>query len=145
MDMDGTFKVDKSDSKVAAFLSDINKILSIMPDKESQEVVDSTNARFTAKAGVSFIKGKFDIRISLEEIKEDSIKITGAGSGKGGSVDFSIQVNHTPEDAGTDVKWKLTLNIRGTLATLGSRIIKSQAEKYAMNIIEEFKKALESI
>ena len=116
-----------------------------MPDKESQEIIDSTSARFTAKAGVSFIKGKFDIRVSIQEIKEDFVKITGAGSGKGGSVDFTIEVNHTPEDAGTVVKWKLTLNIRGTLATLGSRIIKGQAEKYAMNIIEEFKKALEAL
>ena len=145
MDLDGTFNVDKSDTKVAAFLSDITKILSIMPDKESQEVVDSTNARFTAKAGVSFIKGKFDIRVSLQEIKQDSVRIVGAGSGKGGSVDFTIDVSHTPEGTGTDVKWKLTLNIRGTLATLGSRIIKGQAEKYAMNIIEEFKKDLEAI
>ena len=145
MDMDGSFKVDKSDTKVAAFLSDISRILSIMPDKESQEIIDSTSARFTAKAGVSFIKGKFDIRVSIQEIKEDFVKITGAGSGKGGSVDFTIEVNHAPEDAGTVVKWKLTLNIRGTLATLGSRIIKGQAEKYAMNIIEEFKKALEAL
>ena len=145
MDMDGSFKVDKSDTKVAAFLSDISRILSIMPDKESQEIIDSTSARFTAKAGVSFIKGKFDIRVSIQEIKEDFVKITGAGSGKGGSVDFTIEVNHTPEDAGTVVKWKLTLNIRGTLATLGSRIIKGQAEKYAMNIIEEFKKTLEAL
>ncbi|MHB1812941.1 MAG: CoxG family protein [Thermoplasmataceae archaeon] len=145
MDLDGTFTVEKSDSDVAAFLSDISNILSIMPDKESQEIVDSTNAKFKAKAGVSFIKGKFDIRISLQEIKEDSVKITGAGSGKGGSVDFTITVIHLPQNNGTEVKWILNLNIRGTLATLGSRIIKSQAEKYALNIIGEFKKSLEAM
>lgn len=145
MDMDGGFKVDKSDSKVAVFLSNISDILSIIPDKESQEIVDSTNAKFTAKAGVSFIKGKFDIRVSLQEIKDDSVKITGAGSGKGGSVDFTITVHHSPQDGGTDVKWALNLNIRGTLATLGARIIKGQAEKYARNIIDQFQKALEAM
>jgi carbon monoxide dehydrogenase subunit G len=101
--------------------------------------------KLTAKAGVSFIKGKFDLDLKIiNDEKKENLKLEGHGKGTGASVDFTVDFNFKQNDGMAHIKWNADVNVVGSAASMGGRMIKSAAGKYINKLIDAYKQALEA-
>lgn len=142
MDFSGALTVEKPVDEVYSFLSDPRKLALITPDREGDiETVDG-EAKFVVKAGVSFIKGRFNVKLGIGESSRSHIELKGIGSGKGSSMDLLIRCDLTSTGSTSDISWSANINIRGTLATVGSRLMQSTAKKYIDRTIEALQEGI---
>lgn len=141
MQFNGEFEVAAKRHEVYSFISDIDKITGIIPDVISSEKIDDVTARLVAKAGVSFIKGKFNLVLEVtEKMVDDSVRIVARGTGSGGSVD--LKASYTLVDAEGDttaVMWVVEMNLGGVMASMGARVINGAAEKYIKTLTDAFR------
>jgi len=126
------------------FVTDPRRVTSIFPDVQSLKVADENNFSLKAKVGMSFIKGTMDVKLSLVDNRRPTFsKLKARGTGLNSSVD--LESSFTLEDApggGTHVKWAAEAKISGMMASVGSRLIDSAANKYVKEIIGSLEKKL---
>ena len=63
MRFDGTFEIRAGDKKVFDFLTDARRMASLVPDVENLQISDDGEIRMSVKVGLSFIKGKFNLKM----------------------------------------------------------------------------------
>lgn len=144
MHYEGAFDVSAPKEKVYDFVTDPKKVTTIFPDVQSVKVIDPTNFQVKAKVGMSFIKGTMDVKMTLVENKRPVFsKLKARGTGLNSAVD--LESSFTLEDSatgGTHVKWAADAKISGMMASVGSRLIDAQADKYVKQIIGSLEKKL---
>lgn len=143
MQMNGSFVVNKDKASAISKISTAKDLLEFVPDVVDSEVVDDNNLIATVKAGIGFIKGKFKTKMALEHSAPDQMKITGSGSGSNSSMNFTVIVDFSDAEAGTNVAYDATVNIAGTAATMGQRIIERAASNYVTKIMKKFQASFE--
>lgn len=145
MEFKGEFDVNANRRDVFAFFSDIDRIVSIIPDVKSAEKINENSSRLVVKAGLSGIKGKFNVVLQIKNATNDEIvEVEAKGSGSTGSI--NLNANYSLLDSGnggTIVKWILNITLGGMIATMGSRVVNNTAEKYTKELTESFKKTFE--
>jgi len=141
---EGAFDVAAPKEKVYDFVTDPKRVTTIFPDVQSVKVIDAENFTLKAKVGMSFIKGTMDVKLKLVENNRPTFsKLKARGTGMNSSVD--LESSFTLEDAaggGTHVKWAADAKISGMMASVGSRLIDSAADKYVKQIIGSLEKKL---
>lgn len=96
------------------------------------------------KAGQSAIKGKFNLLLEIgNKVDGEQIEITARGSSTTGSLDLRASYSFSDSEGGTIVNWVVNITIGGMIATMGSRVINSTAEKYVTVLTESFRKSFE--
>ena len=144
MHYEGSFDVAAPREKVYDFVTDPKKVTSIFPEVQSVKVIDANNFTLKAKVGMSFIKGVMDVKLALLENRRPTFtKLRVRGTGLNSSVD--LESSFTLEDTsagGTRVKWVADAKISGMMASVGSRLIDSAADKYVKQIIGSLEKKL---
>lgn len=145
MNFKGEFEVKKDRPTVSAFVSDIEKVTSVIPDVQSVERIDKTSSRLVVKAGQSAIKGKFNLLLEVKNrIDDQSVEISAKGSGATGSLNLKATYDFSDSTNGTTlVKWNVEITIGGVIATMGSRVINNTAEKYISVLTDSFREAFE--
>lgn len=143
MEFSGNITVEKPVDDVYSFLNDPVKLATIAPDREGEVEDADGEARFIVKAGVSFIKGKFNVKLGIGESNgTDHVEVKGTGSGKGSSMDLIIKCDLNPSDNLSEINWVADINIRGTLATVGNRLIQGAAKKYIDRTIDALREGI---
>jgi uncharacterized protein len=131
MHFEGTVQIDADRDKVWAFLVDPNQVGSCGPGVESIEVIDDTHFKATAKVGVGFISARFNVNMELVDLEApDKANIKAHGQAPGSAVDATATMNLSDgEGGGTQMDWVADVNISGTLASVGARLIEGTANK----------------
>lgn len=132
MHFEGTVAIAASRQKTWAFLMDPAQVGSCGPGVESIEVVDDTHFRARAKVGIGFISARFVMQMEMAELEAPShATILAHGQAPGSAVDATAHMALRDGDApGTTVMdWSADVNISGTLASVGARLIQGTAEK----------------
>ncbi len=130
MEFEGEFTVKAPLEKVWNALMDPHELKDCMPDLQLLEVHDQDHYRAIVKVGVSFIKGKFDFEVTVFDRKEPTyagLKAHGKGRGSAVDVESYVELSEVPD--GTQMKWHADAAVVGTIASVGSRLLKSTAEK----------------
>lgn len=145
MQFNGEFDVAAPINEVYSFLSDIDKMIAIIPDLLSVEKIDANSSRLSVKAGLSFIKGKFNLLFEIRDRKEDeSVAVSARGSGSGSSLDLKASYALRPVDTGkTAVSWNVEMTMGGMVASMGSRVLNGAAEKYIKTLTASFQRSFE--
>jgi carbon monoxide dehydrogenase subunit G len=145
MRFEGTFEVRADEKKVFDFLTDARKMSSLVPDVENLIISDDGEIRMSVKVGLSFIKGKFNLRMrTLNTRPYAHAELSGQGSGSGSSVDFHALIDiKSSKPEMTEVSWSIDMTIGGLAATMGSRLIQNASDKYIQQLLESFRKAVE--
>jgi uncharacterized protein len=144
MHYDGSFDVTAPKEKVYEFITDPKKITTIFPDIENVKVIDGDNFTLKAKVGMSFIKGTMDVKGTMTEKNKPTVaKLRARGTGLNSSVDLdsTFTMSDGP-NGGTHVTWSADAKISGMMASVGSRLIDSAANKYVKQIIGALQKNL---
>ena len=131
MHFEGSVQINASRDKVWAFLIDPNQVGSCGPGVESIEVIDDTHFKATAKVGVGFISARFVVNMELVDLEPpDQANIKAHGQAPGSAVDATATMRLSDgEDGGTTMDWHAEVNIVGSLASVGSRLIEGTANK----------------
>jgi len=131
MHFEGTVQINAPRDKVWAFLIDPNQVGSCGPGVESIEVIDDTHFKATAKVGVGFISARFVVNMEFVDLDAPNIaNIKAHGQAPGSAVDATAAMNLSDGDGGgTRMDWQADVNISGTLASVGARLIEGTANK----------------
>ena len=141
MKFEGSFDVDAPASRVFELITDAQRMASLIKDVENIRV-ENENIRLTMKVGLSFIKGRFNLRMAVRNKTPFShAEIAGSGSGSGSTVDFVGACDIKGDGDISTVDWKVDVTIGGLAATMGSRLIQSASEKYIKELIQSFRDA----
>jgi len=92
------------------------------------------------------IKTKYDGEITIEEMDNNAHTMLLRGKGldsKGkGNAEMTMNGSAVTTDEGTEVDFKMVVNIQGTLAQFGSRLINDVSAQLMDQFVDNFKKLL---
>jgi carbon monoxide dehydrogenase subunit G len=146
MRFSGTVEIKAPRDRVWAFVIDPTKVGSCGPGVESIDVVDPTHFRARAKVGVGFISARFVVDMAMAELQEPAkAVITAHGQAPGSAVDATAQMDLTDAGGGvTTMAWQADVNISGTLASVGARMIEGTANKMIAQTFDCIRSMLEA-
>jgi carbon monoxide dehydrogenase subunit G len=135
---DGTYSLKAPRSKVFELLTDPNQISKCMPDLQKLEVKSEDEFTVVIRAGVAFIKGDFTLNFKVAEKSPPShAKLVARGSGMGSAIDLQAVMDLAEEGkAGTSLKWQADATVGGRIASVGQRLLSSQAEKIVKQMFD---------
>ncbi len=131
MEFTGTVEIDAPRAEVWALLLDFDQLATCGPGVQSIEHLDTTHARVKAKIGVGFMTLGFTIDLELVEVEEpDRAVIRATGSAPGNQVEANGHMRLTgPAEGPTTMTYEATVELFGSLAGVGSRMIEGTAGK----------------
>ena len=131
MHFEGTVQINAPRDRVWAFVIDPNQVGQCGPGVESIEVIDDTHFKATAKVGVGFISARFVVNLEFVDLDApDAATIKAHGQAPGSAVDADARMELSDGDDGSTVMdWQADVNIAGTLASVGARLIEGTANK----------------
>lgn len=146
MHYEGTFDVKAPKEKVYSIVMDPNQISKCMPDLQKLDIKSADEFNVVLRAGVSFIKGDFSLRFTtVEKTPPTHAKLAGHGTGIGSTVDLDVLMDFSDgPNGGTSMKWSADAKIGGRIASVGQRLLNSQAEKIIKQLFDCLKTTLEA-
>jgi carbon monoxide dehydrogenase subunit G len=131
MQFSGTTEINAPREKVWAFLIDPQQVGWCGPGVESIEEVDDTHFKARAKVGIGVISARFNVNLELAEaVEPDRAVIRASGQAPGSAVDARGEmVLSGPAEGPTTMAWSADVQIMGTIASVGSRLIEGTANK----------------
>lgn len=140
--LEGSFVVEAPPGQVTTFCSDLRNVIPAMPRVVEVKEAAPGNATVVVDAGVSFIKGRFTVRIERTEGTENSLRYSGHGDGPGNAVDFDsrLEVANAENEGTSIVTWSSEVRVHGPLASMGAGlinpIINQNIERFVANLKE---------
>ena len=146
MHFEGSVPIKASREKVWAFVIDPDQVGQCGPGVESIDVIDATHFKAAAKVGVGFISAKFNVNMEFAELEApDRAVIKAHGQAPGSAVDANASMKLSDDgDGGTVMDWVADVNLSGTLASVGARMIEGTANKMIGQTFECMKTKLET-
>ncbi len=131
MDFSGTQTVAAPIEKVWAFLLDVNNVAACAPGFQSLEVLGEEQWKAVVAVGVGAVKAKFTLDVTRPAIREpEQMTMKGRGKAPGSAVDLSGDMHLSTIDTGdTQMAWKATVVVSGTIASVGARLLQGTAER----------------
>jgi len=145
MQFSGSVEIAAPRERVWAFVIDPNQVGQCGPGVESIEVIDDTHFKATAKVGIGFISARFVVNMGFAEMQApDRATIKAHGQAPGSAVDATAEMALSDgADGGTKMDWSADVNIAGTLASVGARLIDGTANKMIAQTFDCMKSKLE--
>lgn len=129
MEFGGSVTIEAPRQAVWDYLADFEGLAGCGPGVESVKRIDDRHARVTAKLGVGFITSRFSIDLELGELQPpDRASLTGRGEAPGTQVEGRAEMTlRGPAEGPTELDWRAEIDLFGSLAGIGARMIESTA------------------
>ena len=146
MRFEGSVPIRASRERVWAFVIDPQQVGQCGPGVEKIDVIDPTHFKATAKVGIGFISARFLVDMSFAELQPpDRALIKAHGQAPGSAVDATAEMRLSDgSDGVTVMDWSADVNIAGTLASVGARLIEGTANKMIGQTFECMRTKLEA-
>ena len=147
MHFEGTVEIAAPRDKVWAFVIDPTQVGQCGPGVESVEAVDDRHFKAKAKVGVGFITAKFHAdgeMIIIAAPEHAEVKVHGQAPGTAADAVATIKLSQGAADGSTTMDWSAEVNISGTLASVGARLIEGTANKLIAQTFACMKTKLEA-
>jgi carbon monoxide dehydrogenase subunit G len=117
-----------------------------MPDVHEVTVHDPRNFDATVKVAVGVVRGKFKFKVKLApDEAAHRMDITATGGGLGSVVDLTAGATVNAADgSGTLLDWQGEATMRGPIASVGGRVIDSQAKKLVEQMFANVKQQVDA-
>jgi carbon monoxide dehydrogenase subunit G len=146
MEFSGTQTIATPIEKVWAFLLDVKNVASCAPGFQSLEVLEDEHWKAVVAVGVGPVKAKFTMDVTRDEMQEpEHMTMKGRGKAPGSAVDMSGDMHLTALDSGgTQMDWKASVVVSGTIASVGSRLLQGTAERLTGQFFDCLKTTLQA-
>jgi carbon monoxide dehydrogenase subunit G len=132
MKIEGTQELDTPRDRVYSALTDPEILRRCIPGCESLEKTSADTYSATLKAGVGSIKGTFKGEVRLEDMRPpEHYRIVVEGKGAIGFARGSADFDLAERNGATVIKYSGELQIGGTIAGVGQRMIQGAAKMMA--------------
>src|SRR5712692_4999391 len=132
MKIEGTHQLNAPRERVYALLTNPEVLRRCIPGCESLEKTEEDTYAATLKAGVGVVKGTFKGNVKLEEMRPpEHYRIVVDGKGGPGFVKGSGDFDLEEKDGGTLIKYTGEMQVGGTIAGVGQRMIQGAAKMMA--------------
>ncbi len=132
MKIEGTHELHVPRERVYGALTDPEVLRRCIPGCESLETIGEYAYTATLKAGIGAIKGTFKGNVRLEDMHApDHYRIVVEGKGGTGFVKGSGDFDLEEKDSGTLIKYAGEMQVGGTIAGVGQRMIQAAAKMMA--------------
>jgi uncharacterized protein len=140
MHFEGAIEAQVPKDAFYSFITDPQKVISIMPDVIDSKVDDASHFWVKSNVGMAFARGTMSIKFEiLPNPDSASAKVIGRGQGMQSSVDLTMEIALQEAGGLTKALWTADAKVGGLLASVGSRLIESAAEKYVRQITDNLK------
>lgn len=131
MEFTGSVVIEAPRAAVWELLLDFEQLATCGPGVQSIERQDATHASVRAKVGVGFMTLGFTIELELVEVTPpDRAVIRATGAAPGTQVEGNGEMRLSgPAEGPTTMDYSATVEIFGSLAGIGSRMIEGTAAK----------------
>jgi carbon monoxide dehydrogenase subunit G len=146
MEFSGTQTIEAPIEKVWAYLLDVNKVAACAPGFQSLEELADEHWKAVVSVGVGAIKAKFTMDVTRAELREpEHMVVKGRGKAPGTAVELSGDMHLTALDGNqTQMDWRATVNVSGTIASVGARLLQGTAEKLTGQFFDCLKTTLQA-
>jgi carbon monoxide dehydrogenase subunit G len=146
MQFAGAIEIQADRDKVWAFVIDPEQVGSCGPGVESIERIDASHFRAKAKVGIGFISARFVVNLAFVDTEEPVRAVISArGQAPGSAVDATGTMHLSgPPDGPTRMEWEATVDISGSLASVGARLIEGTADKMIAQTFDCMRAKLEA-
>ena len=146
MEFSGTQTVAAPIEKVWAFLMDVNNVAACAPGFQSLEVLGEEQWKAVVAVGVGAVKAKFTLDVTRPEMREpEHMTMKGRGKAPGSAVDLSGDMHlSTIDDGNTQMDWKATVVVSGTIASVGARLLQGTANRLTGQFFDRLKTKLQT-
>jgi len=129
VDFAGTVEIAAPRRVVWDFLMDFEAFAACGPGVESVEPLEAGRARVHARLGLGFIVARFSIDLEHGAIEApERATIRGRGEAPGSQVEGSAEMRLSgPPEGPTQVAWTAEVELFGSLAGIGARLVDSAA------------------
>lgn len=132
MKLEGTHQIEAPRERVYQALVDPEVLQRCIPGCERLERTGENSFAATIRAGVGSIKGVFDGNVRLEDLREpEHFRIVVEGKGAPGFLKGFGDLNLEQEENITNVNYSGDLQVGGTIASVGQRMIQGTAKMMA--------------
>ena len=143
------FSINEPIDKVWSVMSNPTEISECVPGASITEEIDEKNYKGEVSLKFGPVKSKYNGEITIVENDTENYKLVLNGMGldsKGkGSAEMTMTGIATSSETGTDVDFKMVVNIKGTLAQFGSRLINDVSAQLMNQFVSNFEKLLAGI
>ena len=146
MQFSGSTEIHAPRDRVWAFVIDPEQVGWCGPGVEAIETVDDTHYRARAKVGVGVVSARFTVDLQLAEaVAPDRavIKATGQAPGSGVEATGEMTLSGPPEGP-TTMAWSANVQIMGTFASVGARLVEGQANRMIKQAFDCMRTKLEA-
>ncbi len=141
MHFEDTLIVNAAVDKVWDFISTPSEFVRVIPDLQSKEILDDKTFQVSFKMGLGMIKGTINMKFAVESAEPGRhLKLAGRGSGLQSTSDLTIDLELSPQDGNTLVKWAADLEVTGTAASMGMRFIEPVTRSKVREIVDGVRK-----
>jgi uncharacterized protein len=146
MEFSGTQTIAAPIDTVWAFLLDVNNVAGCAPGFQSLEVLEDEHWKAVIAVGIGAIKAKFTLDVTRPEMREpEEMLVKGRGKAPGSAVDMLGDMRLAALDDGqTQMDWKATVIVSGTIASVGARLLQGTAERLTGQFFDCLKTRLQS-
>lgn len=121
-------------------LLDYKFVASVAPGVESVEAVDDRHFKVVAGVGVGSVKVKFQIDVELSDVVPPKrLTLSAHGKAPGSALDVRTALEVEPVAPNRSrLRWDATSEVRGTVASVGARLLKGTAKKLTEGFWQAF-------
>lgn len=146
MHFEGQQTINAPIAAVWAFVLDPNKVAECAPGYKSMEILAPDHFKPTLAVGVGPVKATFTLDVTLADVQPTShAAMRGRGSAAGSAVDMTAAVDLAAlSDTTTDMRWTADVNVSGTIASVGARLLEGTAQKLTAQFFDCMRQKLEA-
>ena len=143
MNIEATHEIKAPRERVYAALVDPEVLRHAIPGCESLEKTGDNLYTATMKAGIGAIKGTFKGDVRLEDMRSpDHYRIVVQGKGAMGFAKGSADFDLEEKDGGTLIRYSGEMQIGGSIASVGQRMIQGAAKMMASQFFAKLEAAI---
>jgi carbon monoxide dehydrogenase subunit G len=146
MEFSGSQTIAAPIEKVWDYLLDVNKVAACAPGFQSLEELGDEHWKAVVAVGIGAVKAKFTLDVTRPEMKEpEQMTVKAHGKAPGSAVDMSGDMHLTAlDDRQTQMDWKADVNVSGTIASVGARLLSGVAQKLTGQFFDCLKTKLQT-
>ncbi len=129
MNIQNSYTFDAPPQAVWDLLVDIDAVAACLPGCESMDPIGEDKYRVIMTMGIATITGRYEGTVEMTDLKPPSAyRLVVEGRGKPGFVTGGGAISLTESDSGTRITVDGTVQVGGTIARVGQRLIGSVAK-----------------
>jgi len=145
MRVEGTFAVHAPRERAYAFFLTPAELSTCIDDPHTIEAIDADHFKGTVKAGVAFIRGTFSWSATIKDRSPpERAQLSVHGSGMGSAFDLVASLDLNEAQGLTTVRWGADIQMSGTIASVGARLLQGTIDKKTNAFFENARKKLET-